>query len=209
MGQELEIRGFDELLQALRDAPEQARPLVEAALQDSLALLHERLASYPPASAANRPGRTRIVKRSGQVREVPQGYYERGRGWWYPVMRARTLGERLGVRHGALSANQARRRYQGGKPLGEVAGYKLRPGSERLGTKWTTRVSVTEFGAVGEIGTNVSYADYVQGRKQPTLFGMRGWQTLDQALEASRDEIEAAFAQAAAQWAEEFNTGGV
>lgn len=207
MGQELEIKGFDELLQALRDAPEQARPLVEAALQDSLALLHERLATYPPASAANRPGRTRTISRRGGARQVPQGYYERGRGWWYPVMRPRTLGSKLGVRHGAIRASQAAKRY-GGAPLGEVAGYKLRHTSERLGTKWTEKVTVSDTGAVGEIGTNVSYAEYVQGRKQPTRFAQRGWQTLDQALEASREDIEGYFEAAVAQLADQFNQGG-
>jgi hypothetical protein len=52
------------------------------AMQDALFTIQGEIgyASYPPATEANRPGR---VDQDGN----PMGYYERGRGWWYPVKR--------------------------------------------------------------------------------------------------------------------------
>ena len=184
----LEIKGFEELERALRETPEVALPVLEEAMQKSLALLHDATVEYPPATEANRPGR---VGQDGR----PLGYYERGRGWWYPVKRlspslspegAGREGKRAGViRLGKKKAVKLK-----------VAGYRLRRSSERLGTKWTSRVQAGRDGVIGELGTTVSYADYVQGAQQTDLFGQRGWVRVDEALAAATPEILVVFGEA-------------
>jgi len=84
----LQIEGFDELLQALRDAPEEAEPFVREAMLKSLMLIEGPVKLYPPATQANSPSRSR--------------WYERGYG---PKWRTRAgavhgqkTSERLGSR---------------------------------------------------------------------------------------------------------------
>ena len=183
----LQIKGMDDLLKALETAPEVAVPLATRAMMQSLAVVQDELATYPPDSEANRPGR---FDENGE----PLGYYERGRGWWYPLKRPiygpfqkGQLGKRGGiVRLGKKKAVTLK-----------VAGYKLRRTSERLGTKWTNRVQVFDQAIVGEVGTTVSYADAVQGASQAGYHAQRGWQTADQVLEAKAPEIIQFFQQAA------------
>ena len=123
----------------------------------------------------------------------PMGYYERGRGYWYPVLKEKSLPEKLGKTRGAVKA----------KKITGVAGYKLAKvrgkagGSELLGRKWTTAVTVADDGVVGEIGTNTSYADYVQGGRQNRIHARRGWPTLDATVDRLTAEIMAEFDQAA------------
>ena len=199
----LEIQGFDELRRFFEALPEKVMPYLEDAMSESLAAIHDRVATYPPATEANQPGRV-----NGRGR--PMGYYERGRGWWYPVKQKATLGASQGVRNGSLSALRAFGRYKldkGSVPAG-LAGYRLSAISERsLGTKWTTQVTPVENGLIGEIGTNVSYADYVQGGRQTALAQQRGWQTLSKALEESQEDIEGAFQKAVDLLVEEFGKG--
>ncbi len=185
----LEIKGFDELLRALKDAPQLARPLLEAAMTKSLSQLHDELAQYPAASEANQPGR---MDADGS----PKGYYERGRGWWYPVRNRSTLGENLGVAYGAETAKRAAKRNQV-KNIPTVTGYKLsKQRSEALGKKWTTQIVSTETGIRGEIGTLVSYADYVQGNQQADFHAARNWETANAVLERATPQIEKNFAEA-------------
>ena len=200
----LKIEGVDELIKALETMPDKAKPLVEEAMTKCVAMLHDKLAEYPPSTAANQPGRMHIVKRNGIPKEEPMGYYERGRGWWYPLkspiygpFQPGQLGKRAGlVRLGSRKSKELK-----------VSGYKLRRTSERLGTKWTTQVKVDDKSAVGEVGTMVSYADYVQGNKQPALFGMRGWKTIDAVLDEVTPQIIATFGEAVNKLAEDFNRG--
>lgn len=184
----LEIGDFDELLKALKDAPQIAIPLLTEAMNNSLAQLHDELAQYPAATDANQPGR---VDADGN----PKGYYERGRGWWYPVRKSATLGEKLGVAYGAETAKRAARRNQV-KTVPAVTGYKLGKRSQTLGKKWTTRVDSSDTEIVGEIGTLVSYADYVQGNRQANFHAARKWETANAALERATPQIEGNFAEA-------------
>lgn len=83
MTAEVEFRGLAEylsILDALDAANELTVPMTQAT-----AAIHETVAVYPPATEANRPGR-------------PQGWYERGKGWYsssgklYPT--SETMGRR-------------------------------------------------------------------------------------------------------------------
>lgn len=147
-------------------------------------MLHDRLAEYPPATEANQPGRYSLRTRR------PMGYYERGRGYWYPVMRKQTLGNRAGKRLGVIPLPSHL------KGITAVAGYKLRRTSERLGARWTTQVVVTAEAIQGEIGTTVSYADYVQGQNQAGFHGAHGWETAAEALQDAAGEIRGYFEEA-------------
>lgn|SRR5574340_331599 len=192
MTETINIQGFEELLKALETLPEKARPLAEDAMQKSLMLLQDQLAAYPPVTEANRPGRYSLA--TGK----PMGYYERGRGWWYPIMRRRTLGTQLGKRTGSIL------RPKSVIGSNQVAGYKLRQTSERLGTKWARRVIVDSTGVIGELGTTVSYADYVQGSRQSAVHAGIGWETAADVLVDNTDEIIGFFEQAADQLIQEF-----
>lgn len=196
----LEIKGFDELLKALQDAPQLARPLLEEAMTKSLSQLHDELAQYPSATEANQPGRFSLKTHQ------PMGYYERGRGWWYPV-RTRQNIEMAGPLAGAFEGkskaaygksrgviNASKSMLQAG--VG-VAGYKLsKQRSEVLSKKWTTSQVVNDTGVLGEIGTMVSYADYVQGNRQANFHAARKWETANAALERATPQIEKNFAEA-------------
>jgi hypothetical protein len=87
----------------------------------------------------------------------------------------------------ATDANNsmARRWYERGygprwqRRDGSVGGRRT---SERLGTRWTTKV--TNGGLTGEVGNNASYARYVQDRVKQAWFHRRtGWVTAQDVLE--------------------------
>jgi hypothetical protein len=154
-----------------------------AAMEQAVALLHDAVATYPPSTEANQPGRFSLKTKR------PMGYYERGRGWWYPVQRDKSLPEKLGKSRGAVKA----------KKRTGVVGYKLAGGgqSELLGRKWTSKVTKADDGLVGEIGTNVSYAPYVQGERQNRIHARRGWPTLDGTVDRLAEDIIKIFEDAA------------
>jgi hypothetical protein len=194
----IEIKGFDELLKALKDAPEKVMPFLQKAMTISVRAVQARLAQYPPSTAANQPGR---INADGD----PMGYYERGRGWWYPVLERSTLGKQLGVRFGAETAARAMKRNKV-KGVASVAGYKLRNGgeSELLGRSWAVQVVEGEASITGIVGNNTSYADYVQGGRQAAIHGANGWITLDKALELAQEDIDKAFSDAADEYIKQF-----
>lgn len=227
-----------ELLDAIEKAPQQVRTYLTDAMQDVLFMIQGEIgyASYPPATEANQPGR---VDADGE----PMGYYERGRGWWYPVKNAATLGGVNGVAEGAQDVYSAYRRHKmrtkdiptlttlrtlPGKRVKRngvwvtesvvyeekntaVAGYKLaknkngHPGtSELLGKSWTTQMEVAEDAVIGQVGTPVSYADYVQGYQVPALFIERGWEDMPARLERLEPKITRRFDEAVLDYLEHF-----
>jgi hypothetical protein len=203
MSNALEIKGYDQLLHWLQSAPEKVMPFILKAMRTAVRAVEENISEYPPSTAANQPGRVRTVtlhRKSGDVQvERPVGYYERGRGYWYPVMAERSLGSKLGVAYGAETALKASKRNKV-KVVPTVAGYKLQKGgtSEMLGRSWTTNVSENEGAVVGEIGNRDSYAGIVQGSKEDQAQYMAGigWQNSDDALAKSQEEIDGAFGMA-------------
>jgi len=221
-----------ELLEALKVAPQQVLRHLTNAMQDVLLIIQGDLgyASYPPSSEANMPGR---FDSNGD----PMGYYERGRGWWYPVKRPETLAGMNSVSMGVQDIKSAYKRHKinlkniaynekvvirpGGvskqMPSGVttqmlnyvterspvVAGYKLAKGkggspgtSELLGKSWTTQLTSGEDFVAGEVGTPVSYADFVQGYNLPSYHLDRGWIPMDERLEGLMPKIDTRFDQA-------------
>jgi hypothetical protein len=183
----LDIEDLTKFEKAITEAPEVALPIIEKAMTKSLFLIQDVVATYPPATEANQQGRYSLVTKR------PMGYYERGRGWWYPVMRQTSLPDRLGKTRGAVKA----------KKLAGVAGYKLAGGgeSELLGRKWTGETEVQDLErqtvVVGTVGNTVSYSEYVQGRKQNRLHKARGWPTLDGTIDKLDDQLNEIFLAAA------------
>jgi hypothetical protein len=185
----LDITNFRRIVAALKKTPEVAMPILKHAMNDSLRILQGSLKEYPPASEANRPGRMRL----GDHPE-PVGYYEQGRGWWEPHMRPLT--GPWGISHGQQTADQAGERFKVKIP-GQVAAYKLEPSSEQLGRSWTIEIVTGKDVVVGRVGTNTSYADHVQGSRQPFLFRRRGWDTADMVLFKHRITFVSIFDEAA------------
>lgn len=195
MPETIEIDGFDQLRAALIVMPEKARPILEKAVTLACDAVIGQLKEYPPATDANRPGRK-------DKRGKPKGYYERGRGWWRPVMRRAT------IQTAGRIAGMGRGYAQYGKGVGvikargsDVAGYKLASRSQLLGRHWARKfhpvsVSSTNDGVEGVIGTTVTYAKYVHLYQSP-LFAMRGWKSINQAFALAQDDIRAAFEDAA------------
>jgi hypothetical protein len=189
----IQIEGFDELLKALKDAPETVIPLLKDAMNKSVRAVQARVAEPAKESEANQPGRISVKTHR------PMGYYERGRGWWYPIMQPWSAeGQKFGKALGVIKSSAVIRKAT------RVQGYKLAGGgeSETLKEKWTVSVSADKSGVVGEVGTNVSYAPWVQGDKQSRLHAARGWKTIDTALEESADDINGFFGEALDKWLE-------
>lgn len=181
------VAQLEKFIDDLGRIPEKIMPYAQKAMLESLRLLQERFSEYPPSSEANAPGR---IDKDGR----PMGYYERGRGWWYPVLRSRSLGNKRGVSEGALSAKQAAKQYRM-KSVPIVAGYKLAGGgtSEMLGRSWDVGIQAGKNEIVGLVKNNASYADFVQGPGQAQIHKMRGWKPISQSLDESVAEIEEIF----------------
>jgi len=187
----LEIPALADLFLWLEHSPELARKELTVAMTRSVRIVEGIIKPYPPATDSNRPGR---IGRNGR----PMGYYERGRGWWYPVMQPRTLGEVLGKAEGAISTPRRGSR---------VVGYKLSKHgqSQNLGRKWTVAVSNDGNAIEGVVGNTVSYAEFVQGRKQAGIHELHDWKTLDDAVSEAEPEIMKEFEKAADRIAESFS----
>jgi hypothetical protein len=144
------------------------------------------VAQYPEATEANQPGRISIKTHK------PMGYYERGRGWWYPIMRKEALGEKQTKARGAINAPRFI------KQTSQVMGYKLAGGgkSEALGRHWTMQVNASPTRIAGVLMNSASYAAYVQGDLQNRLHAARGWQTINQVVEQQRADIQTTMQQA-------------
>lgn len=180
-----------QLLDALSTMPDRALPMATAAMSISVKLLSGRLKQYPAETTANQPGR---VDKNGES----LGYYERHRGWWYPVKRIATLPP---VRKKTRGARMI-------KNVEGVVGYKLaknrngKPGtSEFLGQKWTDDVRRSGIGVVGVVGNTASYAPYVEGPRdlQSAAMSAIGWVALDDALAEVMPDIDRAFGDAVDQ----------
>jgi hypothetical protein len=186
----LDYSSLTDFLAELEKSPAEVLPFATQAMENSVAAIHDGVATYPDATAANAPGR---VDRNGK----PMGYYERGKGWWRPLLRATTV-----LAHGTMAGGKygksiGRGIYPTGGKVPQVAGYKLNPSSEKLGQSWTTDVqSFEEGGVVGEVGTNTSYADPVQGAGQSDVMEAIGWQAVHDTVEGLTETIVGYFSDA-------------
>ena len=153
------VEGADKLSQALKQFPRETKRYIQAAGKEAASevLNTQGLQRYPPATEANQPGRISIAT------QEPMGYYQRGKGWWYPVMR-----KSEGYTGIARNTTRTIRRATG------VAGYRLQPTSERYGTQFYTKAD----GYATEIGNRASYARWLAGDDQAQLSAARGWRRL-------------------------------
>lgn len=170
----LEIKGLEELLQALEETPERAKPILKEKMGVSLKLIEDEVKDYPPE-----PSRTRAKTFNT---------YERGFGH-YP--KSAFVG-------GVPNAKAKRAARKAGK---------ARQTSERLGTKWTSEVEITNEAVVGVMGNTASYADEVQGERQPAFHALTGWITIDQGMEQAEAGIYAQFEEGANELANWIETG--
>lgn len=174
----IEIEGLDELYRALEEMPDKAVPLVEKAMIRGLLSVQGRVEPYPPQPDRNRAGTFNTYVR--------------------------------GIGHFPKSSFVGGRRKKRGAYTPGPHGGKVRRVSERLGSRWAIKV-VTDVGNVsvtGTLGNNASYANVVQGDRQAAHHALTGWVTLDDAVDQSVEDVEAAFDEAIDQVVDWFNEGG-
>lgn len=191
-----QVEGFQ---QALQDSPQSFLPFALDGMTLSVRVIQGGMAEYPPSTEANQPGRFSL--KTGK----PMGYYERGRGWWYPVMTKETLEAAAGGKYGKGRGMVKASRLQ--KSVSRVMGYKLEAGgtSEQLGKSWTADVQQIGDGLEGSVGTNTSYAEPVQGDRQSTVLAKYGWDdhTMDAVMENLTPQLDEIWSQAAEEFVKE------
>jgi hypothetical protein len=191
---DIKLEGFDDFDRALKQAPQYTLTKLTEAVELSIKLLQGEAVPYPPATAANQPGR---FDKKGK----PMGYYERGRGWWYPLLTDRTLGgvSRYGKTRGVVRAPKGLRQ--------QVRAYRLaknrqgQPGtSERLQSRWDSHVYHYQETVGGMLTNNTSYILPVKGFKsgppkarQAQRMAAIGWMSIEDDLEKVTPDIQAAF----------------
>ena len=188
-----QVTGFED---ALAKSPSTFIPFATDAMTQSVRLIQGGMAEYPDATEANQPGRFSLKDRR------PMGFYERGRGWWYPIMQKKTLeaaaSGKYGKSRGVIKASKLMR------AVAQVQGYKLAGGgkSEQLGKSWTADVQSSADGVQGEVGTNTSYAPEVQGEEQSQVLAKYGWDEhqIDVVVENLMPDLDAIWDQAADQF---------
>lgn len=117
------------------------------------------------------PQSTSVPGRWSMVTHKPMGFYERGRGWWYPVMERRTLGAGQRV----LKSRGTRLAPKSQRGPGQVVGYKLslQNQSERFQARWT--IKYEDDGTTAIIGNNASYGPHLMGDDQAYMMALIGW----------------------------------
>jgi hypothetical protein len=191
-----EIDGLEELEQLPESLGKAAVAYGGRAMDKACAALVGAQKEYPPATEANQPGRYSLKTHR------PMGYYERGRGWWYPIMGRETI--ELAGRYAAALAGGSKARF--GKSRGVIkaakmqrkmgiAGYKLRAVSEQLGRSFAWHTEVKDGIITGFVGNNASYTLPVVGpaSDQARLMQKRGWRNVEQALDIAGPAIDFAF----------------
>jgi hypothetical protein len=172
---ELEITTSDPAFFEALSNPDGLLPHLEQAMHAIMTEFVARAEVPAPESEANRPGR---VDRDGR----PMGYYERGRGWWYPVMNRDQLGpvkELTGVIGPHLKAPHTMGlRMLRAKGL-NAAGYKLQETSEQMEENWHAEVTTENGEVFGELTNFARYSSLVQGYDQIDLHKRRNWQTVE------------------------------
>jgi hypothetical protein len=153
--------------------PEGFLPILAEAMANIMTEFVAGVEKPAPESDANAPGRT---DRNGR----PMGYYERGRGWWYPIRTHNKLGlgrdlPRLGLN--ARAPHTLGSRALIAKGINGVAGYKLSAVSEQLEENWRADVIQNADEVIGILSNLASYGGYVQGVDQTALHQSREWNT--------------------------------
>ena len=167
---EVEIQIPDKRFFEAMENPEGFIPVLAESMATIMLKFRERAKKYAPQSEANQPGRYSLITR------MPMGYYERGKGWWFPIVK-RPPKQGSGVVKPSLSFPKTKKvQLLRAKGIPDVVGYKLRPSSEQLGGRWTVDVQVQNNEVTGMLSNSASYAGYVQGLEQVQLHQALGWQ---------------------------------
>lgn len=115
------------------------------------------------------------------------GYYERGRGWWYPLITHNTLSlgsEIPTVRPHTKTPKTLSTMATLAVGFRGVAGYRLVPNSEQMHDRWVWEVIPTGNDVIGNLSNLASYSSFVQGLDQTGLHASRNWQTAMSAWES-------------------------
>ncbi len=169
---ELEITSPDPIFFENIQHPENFIHYADNAMMHIMDEFKAEMEVYAPEDEANAPGR---IGPDGE----PLGWYERGRGWWYPIKRMNTL--QLAGRVAGAGAGLSRAKFGKrvgvvpGKRVSGVVGYKLIPSSEQMGDRWVVAVITEDDVVIGRLFNGASYSDYVQGLGQSALMAERQW----------------------------------
>lgn len=152
-------------------------PYASTAMDHIMDEFKSEMEVYAPESDANAPGRT---DKNGE----PMGYYERGRGWWYPVKGRGTIN--LAGRLAGAGMGRSKAKFgksvgviKGGRKFG-VVGYKLIANSQQMGDRWVVAVQSDEENVIGTLFNGASYSGLVQGPSQTELMASRQWNDVDE-----------------------------
>ena len=68
-----------------------------------------------------------------------------------------------------------------------------------MGKSWLVNVQATDTSVTGEVGTDTSYANYVQGDRQNTILARYGWEAhrMDNVIDELMPQLEDVWNQAA------------
>lgn len=166
---EVRISWDDPLFFQALENPEGLLPHLSEAMQTILTEYQKVAEVYAPESEANRPGR---VDAQGK----PMGYYERGRGSWYPLVTKLTLNEDLPkVRPHLKAPSTLKTPALLAEGFSNVVGYRLRPTSQQMHDRWLWEVIQDPTEVIGNLSNTATYSSYVQGLRRTKLHESRGW----------------------------------
>ena len=104
------------------------------------------------------------------------GYYERGRGSWYPLVTKLTLNEDLPkVRPHLKAPSTLKTPALLAEGFSNVVGYRLRPTSQQMHDRWLWEVIQDPTEIIGNLSNTATYSGYVQGLRRTKLHESRGW----------------------------------
>jgi|SRR5271157_5460548 len=156
--------------------PENFARYIEPAMSNIMDEFKAEMEVYAPESEANFPGR---VDADGR----PMGYYERGRGWWYPIMRLNTIQLAGRLAGAGLSSSRAKFGKTRGvinlRRVSGVVGYKLIASSQQMGERWVIAIQTSDEDVIGTLFNGASYSSLVQGPSQTRLHASRDWSNID------------------------------
>ena len=185
--QTMYVDGFDSLRKAFDQAPQLAIPIMVKAMDKSALAIIGTTEPYPPETAANHPGR---VGKDGR----PMGYYKRGEGYFYPIMRKETI---AGIHSGRATGVNRGNKFT--RAVG-IVGYKRgKKTSEELNRKWAHKTEMEGNEIVTSVGNNASYVLPVQGpiNTQSRVMAAIGWEAIDDGIDKAAPDIDAIFSDAA------------
>src|ERR1035437_826053 len=163
--QAMYVDGFDDLRKAFDQAPHLAIPIVLQAMDKAALAIIGNTAPYPAATAANHPGR---IGKDGR----PMGYYVRGEGWYYPIMRNATI---KGLKSGRATGVNRGNKFT--RAVGIIGYKRSKKTSEELGRSWAHKTEMEGNEIVTSVGNNASYVLPVQGpvNMQSKVMDAIGW----------------------------------